>query len=558
VVLVFRDQTAQRAAEKALRESEERLRDVMHHARCILWSGEVVGLPGWEEDPLGERGLLDWRINAHDEQAAQNVLPLDLSGGNRYMRAWLESRDAGEAAGRGSVAATALLSGADHYVQEFRCTDCHGETRWLHEQVTLHSVAHGRWHAYGVLTDITERKRAEEALVASETRYRRLFEAAKDGILILDAETGMVVDVNPFLVELLGFPREQLLEKKVWDLGSLKDIIANQDAFLGLQQQGYVRYEDLPLETAEGRRVDVEFVSNVYRVNHESVIQCNIRDITERKRAEEALRAKDEQLREMTQQLWQTAKLATMGELAASIAHELNNPLQTVGLRLESVASRLADDERGQRDLAVVEQELDRMANLVDNLLQFSRPKPQSISTLELGEEIDRTLELVHYHLRKRSIEVVKDLDLRTPAVHADREQLRQVLLNLFTNASDAMPEGGTLSIRVGVWECGRVGEVRTPKHPDTQTPTQVVLDVSDTGVGIPPENLAKVMEPFFTTKPAGQGTGLGLPICRRLVEAHGGTLEVESEVGKGTTVRVTLPVESAANGRSLTEAEET
>jgi phosphoserine phosphatase RsbU/P len=128
---------------------------------------------------------------------------------------------------------------------------------------------------------------AGDVLRASELRYRRLFESAKDGILILDAETGMVVDVNPFLIQLLGFSREAFLGKEIWELGFFKDIVANQDNFAELQQQEYIRYEDKPLETADGRRIDVEFVSNVYLVNHQKVIQCNIRDITERKRVEE-------------------------------------------------------------------------------------------------------------------------------------------------------------------------------------------------------------------------------------------------------------------------------
>ena len=134
----------------------------------------------------------------------------------------------------------------------------------------------------GTYLDVSERKRAEETLRASEIRYRRLFESAKDGILILDAETGMVVDVNPFLVELLGFSQEAILGKRIWELGFFKDVLANQANFAELQQKEYVRYEDLALETSDGRRIEVEFVSNVYLVNQKKVIQCNIRDITER------------------------------------------------------------------------------------------------------------------------------------------------------------------------------------------------------------------------------------------------------------------------------------
>lgn len=140
-----------------------------------------------------------------------------------------------------------------------------------------------------VFSDITEKYLVEAAHIASETRYRRLFEAAKDGILILDAETGMIVDVNPFLTELLGYPYEKFIKKSIWEIGFFKDILNNREKFIELQQKEYRRYEDIPLETAYGKLINVEFVSNVYLVNHQKVIQCNIRDITERKYVEKEL-----------------------------------------------------------------------------------------------------------------------------------------------------------------------------------------------------------------------------------------------------------------------------
>jgi PAS domain S-box-containing protein len=138
--------------------------------------------------------------------------------------------------------------------------------------------------------DVTERKQAEQALSSSETRYRRLFEAAQDGILLLDSETGAITDANPFLLKLLGFTREEVLGCKLWDIGAFPDIVRSQEAFRSLQEAGYVRYENLPLEAKSGGRREVEFVSNVYEAGGKKVIQCNIRDITERKRAEGALR----------------------------------------------------------------------------------------------------------------------------------------------------------------------------------------------------------------------------------------------------------------------------
>src|ERR1700686_1297810 len=149
-----------------------------------------------------------------------------------------------------------------------------------------------------------ERKQAEEALGASEARYRRLFETAQDGILILDGHSGLITDVNPFLVKLLDYPREEFIGKALWDIGPFRNIEASKAAFRELQDKEYIRYDDLPLEARSGRRVNVEFVSNVYGVNGKSVIQCNIRDITARKRAQQV----DEQLR-------QSQKMEAVGQL---------------------------------------------------------------------------------------------------------------------------------------------------------------------------------------------------------------------------------------------------
>ncbi|HLA08373.1 MAG TPA: sensor domain-containing diguanylate cyclase [Anaerolineales bacterium] len=139
-----------------------------------------------------------------------------------------------------------------------------------------------------------------QSIRTSELRYRRLFEAAQDGILILDAETGMITDVNPFLIKMLGYSREEFVEKKLWEVGAFKDIEASQQAFEALQKNEHIRYEDLPLRAKNGRLVDVEFVSNVYLVGGEKVIQCNIRDITERKQAQDALLKSQALLREQS------------------------------------------------------------------------------------------------------------------------------------------------------------------------------------------------------------------------------------------------------------------
>ena len=261
-------------------------------------------------------------------------------------------------------------------------------------------------------------------------------------------------------------------------------------------------------------------------------------EVNERKAAEAALQASSDEVKTMSQQLWQAEKLATLGELASSVAHELNNPLATVSLRVESLIAQSTGDDPRLRELGIIGQEVERMGNLVTNLLQFSRRSQQQISTVNVCDEIEKTLELIHYHLRKNNIAVAREFKPEGPIIHADRQQLRQLFLNLFTNASDAMPDGGTLTIRV-------------TKRPEEK---QICIEIADTGVGIPPEILPKVLEPFYTTKPEGKGTGLGLAICMRIAQAHNGTLNITSEggLGNGTRVCITLPFSNGSNSACL------
>jgi nitrogen fixation negative regulator NifL len=408
-------------------------------------------------------------------------------------------------------------------------------------------------HFIGIKQDITEKTRAQEALQASELRYRRLFESAKDGILILDADTGQIVDVNPYLLEMLGYTKKELVGKELWEIGVFKDVVASKAAFDELQSQGYIRYEDLPLKTHSGIVKQVEFVSNSYLAGRLRVIQCNIRDITERKLAEEALKESNQHLQQtlaellgksneitaMTQQLWQASKLATVGELAASVAHELNNPLATISLKLETLAAQLSNDTDKLRSVTIVADEVDRMGNLVGSLLQFSRRSHQQTSTVNISEEIDKSLELVEYHLRSNKIQIVRDYAKDVPTIQADRQQLRQVFLNLLTNASDAMNGGGTLTLTVA--QATNVGTRR-----------MVRIEFIDSGPGIEPADLEKIWDPFFTTKPEGKGTGLGLAICRRVIEEHRGSIAIESEIGRGTKIIIYLP---ATNGEAEDES---
>ncbi len=194
--------------------------------------------------------------------------------------------------------------------------------------------------------DKGERIQAEEALRDSEIRYRRLFETAKDGILLLNAASGQITDVNPFLIELLGYTYEEFLGKKLWEIGPFKDSVASQSAFQELQFKKYIRYEELPLETKQGERVDVEFVSNLYQVNDEMVIQCNIRDISDRKRTKDSLHKANKELSTLVLELQRH-------DLEMRLINRMNDLLQACKTKeeayqvIELVASELFTGQNG-------------------------------------------------------------------------------------------------------------------------------------------------------------------------------------------------------------------
>lgn len=204
---------------------------------------------------------------------------------------------------------------------------------------------------------------ADDTLQNSELRYRRLFEAARDGILILNAETGRIEDSNPFMTELLGYPHNQLLGKELWEIGVFKDIENSQAAFKQLQEHGVIRYENLPLQTTHGARREVEFVSNIYKEDGRHVIQCNVRDITERKRLER-------QLEEQAKNIAEANRLKS--DFLAILSHELRNPLSAIRYALPHI-NEAALDQPARTALAVISRQVTQLVRLVDDLLDVTR-----------------------------------------------------------------------------------------------------------------------------------------------------------------------------------------
>lgn len=235
----------------------------------------------------------------------------------------------------------------------------------------------------------------------------------------------------------------------------------------------------------------------------------------------EASRERDELQRA---QLAHTEKMAAVGTLAAGVAHEVNNPLAGILASIENLRAQPDDPERSARYLDLIADGLTRIERTVANLLDFSRQHEIRLEPTSINHNLHHVVELVGYQLRAAGVDVKFDLDQADAIVLADHFQMEQLLLNLVLNALDAMPEGGTLYLRTRV----RGGKV--------------IAEVRDTGTGILVENRDRIFDPFFTTRDVGEGTGLGLAVSSRIVEAHGGTIELETKIGRGSTFRVILP----------------
>jgi PAS domain S-box-containing protein len=378
------------------------------------------------------------------------------------------------------------------------------------------------------------------ALEVSELRYRRLFETAQDGILILDANSGRIIDANPFLLDLLDYPSEGVIGLQLWEIGLFHDIAANKAAFEILQREEYIRYENLPLRTKGGKKIQVEFVSNVYTVGSDKVIQCNIRDISARFENQEECFGRIASLEVASQ---------ARDRMVGVLSHELRTPLAAISYMIDLLdlghdpvdifegksMPRTLDEEA----LALIRRNIGMLGSLINDLLDLTH-----ISSGELRLELQRVdmhklirfaLDNVEHQLHAKNIWLDLQFQAQASSIRADTVKAEQVLANLIGNALKFTPQ------------CGKISILTRNEADD------LVVEVRDTGIGIPPTALARIFSPFeqadSSIYPRFGGLGLGLSIAHAVIKAHGGALEVESDgLDQGARFRARFKIDDSCS----------
>ncbi len=378
-----------------------------------------------------------------------------------------------------------------------------------------------------VFRDISNRRKIEQELESSELRYRRLFESAHDGILILDAGSARVVDVNPFMSHLLGYPKEHFMGKELWEIGVFKDVESSKEAMATLQTTGQIRYEDHPLQHKDGRHIPVEFVSNVYREGQRDVIQCNIRDITERKRLAEELAR--------TRQNVEAAS-KSKSEFLANMSHEIRTPMTAILGFAEMLLRKTKEECERMGCIQIIRRNALHLLELINDILDISKVEAGQMKVERVSCDLPSLLSEIISLLRPRALEKglgfgVTFLGPIPRLIQSDPLRLKQILVNLIGNAIK-FTESGRIDLRI-------VDE-------GADGPNILLrVDVNDSGIGMTPEVVERLFQPFSQadesiTRKFG-GTGLGLTISGQLAKLLGGEVTVTSQprIGSIFTLRI-------------------
>ena len=384
---------------------------------------------------------------------------------------------------------------------------------------------------FGISKDITERKLAEEALRESETRYRSVLQSATDAIVTADS-SGIIVGWNSGAERIFGYSYTEAVGQPLTSIMPLYRHAGHPNGMNRLQSGGDQDVIEKTIEL-EGLRKDksvfpIELSLSTWETKAGQFFTGIARDITQRRQMEEGLR--------------QMQKLEGLGTLAGGIAHDFNNILGIILAYITSI-KRFKDDAK---NLGIATETIikavDRGKTLVKQILTFARKSETEFGPVDVNDLVMEIMAMIHETFTK-VLTYSQNFDEAVPYINADRSQLYQALLNLCVNARDAMPNGGVLTINTRMVS---VASLRY-QHPDADTSSYVCIEVSDTGEGMTEEIRKRIFEPFFTTKGIGKGTGLGLSVVFGVIQSHKGFIDVDSELGKGTTFCLYLPVSQMA-----------
>ncbi len=387
----------------------------------------------------------------------------------------------------------------------------------------------------GSFTDISDNKRAEQALRESEEKYRTLFEESKDPVIMTTRE-GVVEDANQAFLDLFGFTREDLP-----DLNILEIYINHEDRRRfqhDIERDGSVKDYPAKRRKKDGTEIDCLLTSTVRRDKNGKVLGYRgiVRDVTEQKK--------------LQRQLLQAQKMEAIGTLAGGIAHDFNNLLQAILGYTEILLMKEDLDAPDRKRLEVIRRAAGDGAELVSRILAFSKKSDSKVSRIDLNKELLRIERLLRRTL-PRMIKIDLMLSDSLDAIDADPTQIEQVILNLGVNAQHAMPDGGQLLIETSNVS---IGNEYLQRQLGAKPGKYVLLTVSDNGLGMAPEVMDRIFEPFFTTKANGGGTGLGLAMVHGIVTQHGGYISCHSEPGRGTSFEIYFPVSTTEVLRELAD----
>jgi len=368
------------------------------------------------------------------------------------------------------------------------------------------------------LENLVGERTAELAL--SEHKYRRIFEVSRD-MLLVGEKSGQIIDINPSGSEMLSLsgagPGGNNL--KVQDF--FLDPSGWQPILEKIEADGFIANAEIELRRKDGSRIRTLLTGSLDRgsTNNDDTIHFLVKDIEQHRLSEE--------------QIAQADKLASIGQLSAGIAHEINNPLGII-LGYTQLLIRHEDPRTEKhQDLKTIEKHVRNCKTIVEDLLNFARTSSPKENQIRIDDALEDVVKFVHQHAALDHLEIKRNYDPLVPRMLLDEKKIKQVFMNLIMNARHAVENHGTLSLST---------EFRPAKR-------QVVIRIADTGHGIEKKNLTRIFDPFFTTKPTGEGTGLGLSVSYGIIKNHGGDINVESNVGKGSIFTITLPVVSPNKG---------